>query len=333
MFRAFVILLLAALLPACSSTPTEPTPPAAETPAPTPSGAHSASVLVFLDWDRDGVMAGNERALAGVEVDISQKKAATDGAGRATVSGIPAGTFLVRFTLATVPPFLAPLRDTTVTAPATTETPVPLVYPIGTNTPGLYMAFGDSISAGDGSTDRYGYRAKLGRKLGDHYRQPIGVDYGGNGGGRTEVGVDLIEGALKRVRPAFTLVQFGVNDWANGACAPANCDTIRNLRQIIRSVKASNSLPVVATLTPSNTGWDQRAPAERNEWVKGINELIRQMAPQEGALLVDIYAAFERAGRVSTYMSDHVHPNDAGYEIIADAYFQALTQPRGTSSP
>ena len=332
MLRAFIVLLLAALLPACGSNPpTGPSEPAPSTSPAPPAEAHTAGVLVFLDWDRDGAMSGAERALAGVEVEVAQKKAVTDAAGRAAVAGVPRGTFLVQFGLPTLPAFLTPLRDTTVTAPAQSDTPVPLIYPIGANTPGLYMAFGDSISSGDGSTDRYGFRAKLGRKLTDYYRQPIGVDYGGNGGGRTEVGVDLIEGALKRVRPAFTLIQFGVNDWANGACAPDRCDAIPNLRQIIRSVKAANSLPVVATLTPSNTGFDQRSPAARNEWVKGVNELIRTMAPQEGALLVDLYAAFEKTGRVSTYMTDHVHPNDAGYDLIAEAYFQALTQPRGTT--
>lgn len=327
------IAALAVLLSGCGSTPTGPTPPPTATAEPTPSGpTHTVNLVAFLDWDRNGMKNGTEATLSGVELALGQRRATTDSSGRAAIAGVTAGTFTVSVTAATVPPFLTTLQDVTTIAPSAADTVVPLAYPIGSNTPGLYMAFGDSISAGDFSTDRSGYRARLGRKLGDYYRQPIGVEYGGNGGGRTEVGVELIEGALRRVRPAFTLVQYGVNDWAQGACKPESCDALPNLRQIIRSVKASSSLPCIATLTPSNTGIDQRAPAERNEWVKAMNVQIKAMAPQEGALLVDLYAAFERTGSISTYMTDHVHPNDAGYEVIAEAYFQALTRARGTGS-
>jgi lysophospholipase L1-like esterase len=332
MLRVATLVLLAAFLSACGNTP--PAGPSDDRTVnnPPPGPTHSVGLVAFLDWDRDGVRSGSEMLLPGVELSLGQRRATADGFGRASIDGVSAGTFAVTFTPSTVPPFLTTLRDVTTTAPSGTDTYVPFAYPIGQNTPGRYMAFGDSIAGGDFSTDRSGYRARLGRKLGDFYRQPIGVEYGGNGGGRTEVGVELIEGALRRVRPAFTLVQFGVNDWASGACKPETCDAIPNLRQMLRSVKGNGSLPVVATLTPSNTGFDQRAPAERNDWVKAMNVQIKAMAPQEGALLVDVYAAFERTGNIRTYMSDHVHPNDAGYELIAQAFFETLTRPRGTGA-
>jgi lysophospholipase L1-like esterase len=288
--------------------------------------------VAFLDWNRNGVMDGPEVGLPGIELTIGQKRATTDAFGRAAITGLTSGTFAVGFTPASAPPFLAMLQDVTTNVPSATSTNVPLSYPIGTNTMGRYMAFGDSITSGDFSTDLAGYRGRLGRKLGDFYHQPIGVEYAGIGGGRTEVGVSLIEGSLRQVRPAFTLVGFGVNDWANGACKPETCDAIPNLRQIIRAVKGSNSLPCIATLTPSNTGYDSRAPAERNDWVKAMNVQIKAMAPQEGALLVDLYAAFEATGNISKYMTDHVHPNDAGYELIAQKYYETLTRPRGTSA-
>src|SRR5687768_4503747 len=195
MFRGLVAVLSSLFLVACGSTPPAgPTPPVS--PRPVPAGeTFTSTVVVFLDWDRDGTLGASERPLSSVEVQIGDGRGTTDGSGRAVVSGVARGTYPVRFGAATLPPFLTAVREVAVTAPGTGETAVPLGFNIGNNTPGVYMAFGDSISSGDFSTDRSGYRARLGRKLGDFYRQPIGVPYGGIGGGRTEVGVDLIEGA------------------------------------------------------------------------------------------------------------------------------------------
>jgi hypothetical protein len=31
-------------------------------------------------------------------------------------------------------------------------------------------------------------------------------------------------------------------------------------------------------------------------------------------------------------MTDHIHPNDAGYEIMSQVYFDAITRPRGSAT-
>ena len=82
------------------------------------------------------------------------------------------------------------------------------------------------------------------------------------------------------------------------------------------------------TLTPVNVGANDQAPAYREEWVGILNEEIRGVAASHGALLVDVHAAFDSAGPISALFVDHVHPNDAGYAVIAGAYFRALTGPR-----
>jgi lysophospholipase L1-like esterase len=99
-----------------------------------------------------------------------------------------------------------------------------------------------------------------------------------------------------------------------------------NIRSMVRLVRSNNSLPVLATLTPSNTGFNNEAPPSRNVWVAAANEMIRGIARDERVLLADIGAEFAKQTDLSRLFSDHVHPNDAGYQIIADVYFKAITR-------
>ena len=42
---------------------------------------------------------------------------------------------------------------------------------------------------------------------------------------------------------------------------------------------------------------------------------------------VDLEAAFLAQPSLRALYTDHVHPNDAGYEVMAQAFFEAITLP------
>jgi lysophospholipase L1-like esterase len=88
----------------------------------------------------------------------------------------------------------------------------------------------------------------------------------------------------------------------------------------------------VATIIPANVGYDDNAPASRNAWVAEANGLIKAMASEEGAFVVDLHAAFMRAPNLSSLFIDHVHPNPAGHQLIAQTWFDAITRPRSVST-
>jgi lysophospholipase L1-like esterase len=53
------------------------------------------------------------------------------------------------------------------------------------------------------------------------------------------------------------------------------------------------------------------------------------MVPEEGGVLADPHALFlAEGGDLAALFSDHVHPNERGYALIADAFFRAITGTR-----
>jgi lysophospholipase L1-like esterase len=193
------------------------------------------------------------------------------------------------------------------------------------------LAEGDSISQGNGSADGRGYRAILEARLEAYYRRQVATFYRGNGGGTSADGAVRVARDLGLLTPAYTLIAWGTNDW-NECGDPKTCFTVPSLRSIVRDVKGTGSLPFVATIIPANVGYDGNAPASRNAWVAEANGLIKAMAREEGASIVDLYAAFMREPSLSALFVDHVHPNPAGHQLIAQTWFDAITRPRSVTA-
>jgi lysophospholipase L1-like esterase len=86
---------------------------------------------------------------------------------------------------------------------------------------------------------------------------------------------------------------------------------------------------VIATLIPANPAYEDRFAAARNDWIIATNAQIRTMAAAEGVTLADLHAAFlaEEPALVPLF-SDHVHPNERGYAVMAAEFFRALSAPR-----
>jgi lysophospholipase L1-like esterase len=319
-----------ALTAACgggsSNGPTNPSP----TP---PVETFSVSGFLFYDENRNNTVDSDEAIRLGeVEVDIAGRSGlSAQTTGQFDVEGVPAGTHTVGIRTPSLPPFFVPGGAVTVPVPSTTRTAVPVALPIGTNTPFVYLAEGDSISQGAGSKDGRGYRAILEARLEAYYQRQVATFYRGSGGGTSEDGAARIARDLGILTPAYTMIAWGTNDW-NSCGAPQSCFTIPSLRSIVQEVKRAGSLPFVATIIPANVGYSDLAPPSRNVWVSEANVLIRAMAREEGAFVVDLYAAFMRAPSLSPLFVDHVHPSPAGHELIAQTYFDAITRPRSLSA-
>jgi lysophospholipase L1-like esterase len=281
------------------------------------------TAVVYYDEDGSGAPdAGEDARLGHVTVSVGGRMARSDVAtGRAVVNDVPAGTQTAE--LRVLLPFFRPGSPVSVSVPASADVMLAATLPIGSNQPHVYMAFGDSITVGDGSRNSAGYVVPLERSLRGFFGEATVVNQG-QSGTRSPAGASRIGGTLRRTQAAYTLILYGTNDW-NECGTSVPCFTIDSLRAIVEKTKQLQSLPVLATLPPVNP--DVPGAEARNNWVSRMNELIRDLAVEQGALLVDIEAAFRSEPNLVALYSDNIHPNDRGYAIIAETFFAAITQP------
>ena len=302
-----------------------------------PSGpsvpTQSVVVTVFYDENSNGRLDSDEGVrLPGVEVVIGTGSGITGvGTGQAAVTGVLDGPHNVALREGSIPSFYQAAAPIPIQVPASAEVLYPVGLPIGNNNPNLYLGFGDSLTAGVGSSGGQGYGPTLQGRLGPYLGRAEVVLWGRSGDTSKE-SAEVAKKTIRDTAPAYTLVLFGTNDWHDQSCQdapPSDCFTIDALRSILQEVRVWRSLPVLGTLPPVNPAL---APAGRNLWVDEMNVLIRALASEQGAVLADINAAFLAQGDLPSLFSDDVHPNDAGYDVLAEAWFDAITRSRSAAA-
>jgi lysophospholipase L1-like esterase len=197
------------------------------------------------------------------------------------------------------------------------------------------MGFGDSITVGEGSSGG-GYREELANMLRAYWGKADVVDEGLSGS-KSSVGRGRIGVSLGRRKPAYVLVLYGTNDFNEPDCRNPDrfpCYTIDALRDIVQDVRGWGAWPILGTIPPVNTAYTDRVPGpeERNDWVRRMNELVRAMARQEQVAIAEVHGAFLQQPSLPALFYDYVHPNDSGYRLIAQAFFNAITRPLSASN-
>lgn len=190
---------------------------------------------------------------------------------------------------------------------------------LGANDPSVVVAIGDSITFGyDGEnvlycseSERYagGFCPTLQSLTGKT------VINEGVCGDDSYGGAARIESVLEDHRPGVILIDFSPNDLYNGT------DTvIRNLRSMITAARNNKTVPILGTLTPAvgpHDGWQP--------FIESVNEKILLLCAEQGIECADHFQAFTSDPRYieSPYAlltSDGLHPNSAGYELMAKTW-------------
>jgi lysophospholipase L1-like esterase len=201
-----------------------------------------------------------------------------------------------------------------------------------------FLAFGDSLTAGEitapTTTSRAGepnyplvivpsasYPTVLANMLRARYvsqAASIEVINAGLSGEWAEDGMLRLPGVLNTNRPEVVLLLEGVNDLGVVPNGPANAG--RAIETMAQTVRARGARLFLATLPPSRPGGFRSVP---NSLIMSLNSRIRLIAPSEGAVLVDVYPVFE--ADVTRYIGiDGLHPTEAGYQKLAELFFNAI---------
>jgi acyl-CoA thioesterase-1 len=162
------------------------------------------------------------------------------------------------------------------------------------------ISFGDSLTYGTGATEGMDYPSQLSRMM----SRPI--INAGVPGDTTDSALARLEKDVCSRSPRIVLITLGGNDLKNGV---AKEEARHNLKIIIQSIQDLGALVVIGGI-------------EVPFWGKGFGEVYKQVSDELGAVLIP--NIFEGIMGNRELMSDRIHPNDAGYTIIAKKFYDAV---------
>jgi lysophospholipase L1-like esterase len=193
----------------------------------------------------------------------------------------------------------------------------------GDNDPSIVVALGDSITFGIFDTGvescSESYRSTAGfcpRLAGLADKTVINQ---GACGETSSGGLARISNVLSSYRPGVVLIDYSPNDIFNGSDA-----VISNLREMISIARANKTVPILGTLVPAvgeHEGWEP--------FIETVNPKILALCKEENVPCADHYRAFVNDASYkeipySLLSADGLHPNSAGYELMAETWREPL---------
>ncbi|OQX51175.1 MAG: hypothetical protein B5M54_11180 [Candidatus Aminicenantes bacterium 4484_214] len=229
--------------------------------------------------------------------------------------------------------------------------------PLPQDKPLRIVAFGDSTTARRPGVKK-GYLERLQEKL-SSFGLTIETYNAGVPGETTEDARPRLENDVLAHHPHLVIIQFGLNDAAidfkRGRTTPwVSLDRYQsNLRYFIETLLQKKIY--VLLMTPNPMRWTPHLkrvfnqPHYNHRFPRGINVLLRNYAWIVRNLsrlfslpLIDVFRLWETRevkgeGQVQKLLSDGLHPNDQGHELIAtwlaDKIKELIFSPPGQSQP
>lgn len=196
------------------------------------------------------------------------------------------------------------------------------------------MPLGDSITEGTGSSGGglRGYRRPLWQALeADFLVDFVGSlsdgdnsfdqDHEGHAGWSATQIRSAIDNFLQISDPEMILLHIGTNDISANRTAQDIVDDIDATLEAIYGARSTNRVFLCAII-PRKDGNDPQTQSLNDEIVKLAN--IRS-ANGDRINLVDMHEQFASVSNWETaLMADNLHPNDAGYALMAETFFDAI---------
>ncbi|MFQ5791678.1 MAG: SGNH/GDSL hydrolase family protein, partial [Acidobacteriota bacterium] len=181
------------------------------------------------------------------------------------------------------------------------------------------LTYGTTLRAADGLSmlsPVEGYVPKLGRLLAQEYGEDIELINSGIGAENTTEGLERLGGEVRRYDPDLVLLLEGAVDI--GSNNPPYPKIRRNLADMMRVVLGRDSVVIIGTVPPFHPDGFRISGIDN---VPALNGIIRQEAKKQGVPVADHEKAF--GDDPGLQGPDGVHPNDNGYEVMAEAVLEA----------
>lgn len=186
-----------------------------------------------------------------------------------------------------------------------------------------YIGFGDSITYGVINSEYHpelGYIPRLEALLTSSYGASH-VDNEGVGSEITANGLARLDGVLAADLARYILVLEGTNDTITKIYNPDV--TQSNLELMVGHSRGFGTFPAMGTLLPR---FDDLARPDR---VQEVNTRIHSLAGVLAVPLVDFFTLFNDypssdGGVMSLLSDDKLHPNEKGYQFMAQKWFEAI---------
>lgn len=167
------------------------------------------------------------------------------------------------------------------------------------NTGANVVVFGDSLSYGYGAPRGQSYPDLIARKI-----SRLVINLGRNG--ETAVrAARRVEEVLEQ-NPYMVLIEFGGNDFMRGVDFQ---QTVQAVSDMVDQVQTAGAVAVVV-----DTGGYYG--------MKKYSKAYQKLAKEKGAVFVK--GILDGVFGKTALMSDQIHPNAKGYEIVADKVYQGI---------
>lgn len=189
-----------------------------------------------------------------------------------------------------------------------------------------FIGFGDSITVGKiGSIEmpELGYIPRLQLLLNDQLYEDAEVINEGFSSGHTFEAVERIESVILTHLGKYLLFHYGTNDVI---CTEIPTSAVVfNIEYIMIKCLEYNVQPILTTLIPRH---GRRNEAIHRERGFAISQGIKELAQSLDIPVIDLWDIFlyypDSDGGYLSLMSDHVHPSEKGYQLMAEEWLRAL---------
>jgi lysophospholipase L1-like esterase len=199
-------------------------------------------------------------------------------------------------------------------------------FDFGGNNPKKAVAFGDSITFGFLDLQKRGFRLTTSNNYPNILQGKLrGLDPAwqvinrGVGGEFTGDGVARIGAVLRSDKPGFILIMEGTNDAHHCGDSIA---LVNNLHRMVQSAKGNKTIPILGTIPPSF-----RNNPCADDIITEANGAIQGIAAAEGIVMADIFNGMNQRDLFGIAPDrDPLHPNERGYAVMANIWYNAILQ-------